>query len=182
MTGSTTSPVGSPAACRADKPSSCWAAAWPAACWHSSASVRLLPTLRAVSGTGRRVSRTRSAVAATAPAAPALLRVYRMAAPAPAAVSAVAATARVAPALILVFRRMLPPVTPASLSLAAAHSAAACVSETFLVQDTAVVAALPLPVQPPATVLPGSSAGWLSPTGSVLRRARGSAYQGLGAN
>lgn len=40
MTGSTTSPVGSPAACRAGKPSSCWAAARPAACWHSSASVR----------------------------------------------------------------------------------------------------------------------------------------------
>src|SRR5215218_6285749 len=65
------------------------------------------------------------------------------------------------------------------------NRAAAAVSENILlVYGTAPACALLLAVQPPATVLLGSSAVSLvaagAPTGpSVLWRARGSAYQGL---
>jgi hypothetical protein len=105
-------------------------------------------------------------------------RVYRTAAPAPAAVIAVADwSARVprarAPVLLLVFRRLLFPATQLTLGLAqAAPQAAAFVTRLLKVEGTAVQPALVFPVAPPATVLPGSSATRLSPRASVLLRLR----------
>jgi hypothetical protein len=105
---------------------------------------------------------------------------YRMARPAPRAVSAVAATARVKPALILVFRRLLLSATPTTLPLAAAWARAAAVSQNWIpVNPTAGVAPLlKHPVQPPATVLPGSSANRLGTRTSVLWRAKRDDSQG----
>ena len=169
---------------------------------RSASVVRHLPTLPAVSATGRPARGTISAVAATAPAEaagrrpplrrrlprPRLRRAqlrrrrrrlcaYRVAAapPAPRALSAVEETARVAPAWSLVFRRMLFAATPTTLPpLAAARARAAAVSQNWIpVNPTAGVAPLlKHPVQPPATVLPGSSANRLGTRTSVLWRAR----------
>src|SRR5215211_979781 len=105
-----------------------------------------------------------------------------MAGPAPSKqpASAVAETARVAPAWSLVFRRMLSSATPTTLPpFAAARARAAAVSQNRAVHSTAGVAPLlELAVQPPATVLPGSSANRLGTRPSVLWRARRDDSQG----
>jgi hypothetical protein len=96
--------------------------------------------------------------------------------PAPRAVSAVAETARVAPALLLVFRRLLLSATPTTLPLA--PSSAAVSQKWIPVIRTAGAALLKLPVQLPATVLPGSSAYRAGTRTSVLWCARRDDSQG----
>jgi hypothetical protein len=147
--------------------------------------VRLLGTLLGVSVTASTARETRSAVAATAPAAvPAsavVLDVFRMATPAAATVSAVAATAPTAFVVHLVgsvsamaHARFLAAVPPLALIAATLFMQSAL---ALSMRDLSVVGASSVSAHPTAPVLPGS---FVILTSVWWRALRGSTCQGLG--